>query len=120
MTKANEPGSSERTRKVDGITVVPRPTRERLGERELTDYIEYREKFIKWVLNLGKDPEKGEGYSTHTARTRCPRADQFHRFVWDKERTYTTTVTHDHADAFMKSWLTRNIHKITRPTIKKR
>ena len=102
MTKANKPGSSEGTRKVDGITVVPRPTRERLGERELTDYIEYREKFIKWVLNLGKNPEKGNGYSAHTAHARCARADQFHRFVWDNEGTYTTVITHGHADAFMK------------------
>jgi hypothetical protein len=31
------------------------------------DYRTHREKFIKWIINLGKDPERGEGYAETTA-----------------------------------------------------
>ncbi|EMA43108.1 XerC/D-like integrase [Halococcus saccharolyticus DSM 5350] len=57
---------------------------------------------MRWILNLGKNPQKGEGYAYQTAKIRCARIDQFYRFVWNTEDRYTTTVTHDHADAYMK------------------
>lgn len=102
MTEAFEAGSGDGPEKIGGITVVPRPTRNRLGELELVDYRDHRRKLIQWVLNIGKDPERGEGYAYYTARGRLSRLDQFYRWVWDQEGGYTTEITHGHADGYMK------------------
>lgn len=94
---------------VEGITVVPRPSAEQLGERQRADYAEFRERLLRWCLDLGKNPEKGEGYAFYTIRGRASLLDQFFRFVWDQEGSYTTNVTHDHADAFSRELATRDV-----------
>jgi len=66
------------------------------------DYEAHREKFLQWSLNVGKDPDRGEGYSPHTVNGRAYRTDKFYRWVWEEYDGYTTNVTHDHADAFLK------------------
>ncbi len=102
MTEANEEGSGEQPRRCQGIPLVPEPTAAQLAEREITDYAEHRRAYVKWVLNFGKNPESAEGYAKSTARIRFSRTDQFYRWVWEQEGHYTTTVTHEHADAYMK------------------
>lgn len=102
MTEANNEGSGEQPQRCQGIPLVPEPTAAQLAEREITDYAEHRRAYIKWVLNFGKDPESAEGYAKSTARIRFSRTDQFYRWVWEQEGHYTTAVTHEHADAYMK------------------
>ncbi len=102
MTEANHEGSGDEYRRCLGIPLVPEPTAVQLAEREITDYAEHRRAYIKWVLNFGKDPESAEGYAKSTARIRFSRTDQFYRWVWEQEGHYTTAVTHEHADAYMK------------------
>ena len=80
---------SEERRQVDGIVVVPENSEKVLNQRQLTDYREHREQLIKWILNLGKDPEKAEGYAWDTARQRSYKIDKFYRWVWEKEGGYT-------------------------------
>lgn len=92
MTEAFDVGSGEST-KIDGITVIPRPSRNQLEERALEDYGEHRARLINWMLHLGKDPEKGVGYVNYTTRDRASRLDQFYRWVWDEEGYYTITQT---------------------------
>lgn len=53
------------------------------------------------MLTRGKDPDRGDGYAQTTADERAYRLDLFYRWVWKQENGYTTTITHDHADAWM-------------------
>jgi integrase len=86
----------------DGGSTVPKPTKEQLTDRQLEDYTEHRVRLISWMENLGKSPEQGEGYAQDTVNGRAYRLDAFYRFVWEEEGRYTTQVTHDHADEWMR------------------
>jgi hypothetical protein len=67
LTKAKETRSGGSSPRRYGIRVIGEPTGAELTERQISDYRTHREKFIKWILNLGKDPERGEGYAETTA-----------------------------------------------------
>ncbi|MDB2276266.1 site-specific integrase [Halorubrum ezzemoulense] len=95
MTKVTKEGFS-------GGPIVPKPTKERLTSRQLEDYTEHRVRLIEWMVNLGKSPEKAEGYAEDTVNGRAYRLDQFYRWVWDEEDRYTTQLTHQHADDWMR------------------
>lgn len=85
------------------ITIVPEPTQERLNDKQHVDYRNHRERWIKWLLNLGKNPEKAEGYSYDVARRRAHDSDVFYRYVWTEHTEgYTTNVRPEHADAYMR------------------
>jgi site-specific recombinase XerD len=86
----------------DGVPIVSQPSEERLNKRQLLDYQEHREAFISWLLALGKNPKGATGYSHATVRRTAYRTDQFNRWVWDQEETYTTNISHGHADDYMK------------------
>jgi hypothetical protein len=69
MTKAKNTGSGEPSPRRHGISVITEPTAEGLAERRILDYRAHREKFIKWVLDLRKDPERGDvGYPVTEVR----------------------------------------------------
>ncbi len=89
------------TTEVKGISLITEQAREVLNQRQLIDYRDHREKLIRWMLNLGKDPSSAEGYAYHTARRRADDCDKFYRWKWS-EGGYTTEVTHDDADAYMR------------------
>lgn len=87
---------------LDGLPVVPEPSVERLTDRKLVDYRDHRERFLKWCLTMGKNPEGVEGYSRHTVKNRAYRTGTFYRWVWEEEGTYTTQITHAHADDYTR------------------
>jgi site-specific recombinase XerD len=97
------------------INVVPNTTAERLTERQLLDYRNHREDLIEWLLFFGKDPETADGYARTTVKTRAYRMDQFYRWVWDERGGYTTDVTHDDGDAYLRYLAKQNdyghVHK---------
>jgi len=88
--------------KIDGVPIVNQPTRARLDERQLVDYEEYKRKFITWLLNLGKNPEKATGYARSTVRSTSQKIDLFYRKIWNEEG-YTLQVTPEHADGYLRS-----------------
>ena len=94
MTDDELEGLSER--------LIPGPTKKKLNQRQLVDYRNHREKLVKWCLHLGKNPSRSEGYSPQTLENRIYRIDQFYRWVWEQEGGYTTSITRDHADEYMK------------------
>jgi integrase len=102
MAKNNKVGRGDLPQRPQSIPIVTATTEEKLTNRQLTDYKDHRRSFIRWLVNIGKNPQKAEGYATETARVRSSRADQFYRWVWKQEGRYTTSVTHNHADAYMK------------------
>lgn len=84
------------------ITLIPGPSREILNQREMVDYESQREEYLSWLLTFGKNPDHAEGYAPATISKRAYRIDQFYRWVWGEEDRYTTNVTHDHADGWIK------------------
>jgi len=86
----------------ESLPVVTQHSERRLNKKQLLDYQEQREAFISWLLAFGKNPETAAGYSRATVRRTAYRTDQFNRWVWNQEGTYTTSISHDHADDYMK------------------
>lgn len=87
---------------MDEVKLVPKPSKEQLNERQLVDYEQHRTEMIQWMLHLGKDPEKAEGYALETVKARASRIDIFYRWVWEQEDGYTTNITPAHADEYTK------------------
>jgi hypothetical protein len=88
--------------KVESIVLIPESTLDYLNERQVISYIAHREKLLKWLARVGKDPEALEGYSHATAKDYASIIDKFYRSVWD-ERGYTTNPTHEEADEYLQS-----------------
>jgi len=77
------------TEKVEGIVLVPEPSCEYLNDHQLVNYRDHCRKFVKWALNMGKDPKHADGYAHSTVRQRAYRLDKFYRWCGTKE-----TATH--------------------------
>lgn len=67
--------------KVDGIILVTEEATEFLNPRQEISYQSHRRELAEWMLSLGKDPEKADGYSYTTAKNRMNRLDLFYSFV---------------------------------------
>lgn len=68
---------------LDGITLVPEPSAERLNQGQRLDYEATRRECLSWLLVFGIHPKKGEGYAFETVKARAHRMDAFYRYVWD-------------------------------------
>jgi len=88
--------------KVDGIVLVSEDAEEYLNPRQEITYREHRRELVEWMLSLGKNPDKAEGYSHSTVKNRMNRLDLFYRWVWDREGRYTQEITTSHADDWMR------------------
>jgi len=88
--------------KIDGVVLIPKPTEEYLNQRQLEDYRAYRADMVRWMLNLGKNPDKVEGYAVDTVKQRAYRIDQFYRWIWEQGDGYTLKATTDLADKYSK------------------
>jgi len=96
--------------KVDGIVLVTEDAQEFLNPKQEITYREHRRELAEWMLSLGKNPSKAEGYSHTTAKNRMNRLDIFYRFIWDRKGRYIQDLTTDHADTWMR-WLARQDYK---------
>lgn len=86
--------------------LVTGPTREQLNEispRHVNDYEDFKASYVGWFLNIGKTPNKGEGYSPKTVQQISMKTDQMLRYFWKVAGSYTTSVDYDDADELMKS-----------------
>lgn len=61
----------------DDVPVITKPSEKCLTERQQMDYRMHREKLLKWISTLGKDPVRAQGYSTATVKRTAYRLDQF-------------------------------------------
>ncbi|REA04986.1 integrase [Haloferax sp. Atlit-6N] len=86
---------------IEGITLVPSPSVARLNERQIVDYRHHRTQLIKWMLYVGKNPERAEGYAWTTANRRATNLDTFYRWVWTHEHSYSTAITHEHTNDYV-------------------
>lgn len=86
--------------------LVTGPTRERLNEvspRHVKDYEDFKKNYVGWFLNVGKNPNKGTGYSPNTVEQICFKTDQVFRYLWKSEGSYTTSLDYQRADNLMQS-----------------
>lgn len=102
MTKRNKDRNDENS--IQGIPIVPEPSREFLNDRQLVAYRTHREEFIEWMLLRGKDPEQYEGYAHASADRRASMTDKWFRWVWTEknDNCYTIGVTHTDAMEYVK------------------
>jgi site-specific recombinase XerD len=84
--------------KIQGLPLITEPVEKRLNERQLLDYAAERRDMLTWLLQQGKDPRHGEGYSPTTLKDR--RIDQFYRWVWNHEDGYTSDIKTRHANRY--------------------
>lgn len=96
--------------KYKDIVLVTDEAREYLNPRQEIAYKEHRKELAKWMLHLGENPSKAEGYSISTAKNRMNKLDLFYRWIWDQEQRYIQDITTDHADDWMQ-WLARQDYK---------
>ena len=82
------------------IRLVPEPNRELLSEKQLVDYRAQRRDFLEWMLHLGKDPDKAEGYSPYTVYETGYRTAAFDRWVWERDGYQLPTP--EHGDEYLQ------------------
>lgn len=79
---------------VGEIVLVTHNSKQYVNPRQLASHREHRRQLGEWMLELGKDPEKAEGYADATAKTRMHRLDEFYRWVWTHEAEgYTESIS---------------------------
>jgi len=93
---------SDNPNEIEGIKLVPEPSQAILSDRQQIDYTDHREQFIDWLLVFGKNPAQADGYARATTKNSAERLDRFYRWVWNEFGGYTTDITHDHANAYVK------------------
>lgn len=87
---------------VQGIQTAPKPSRVQLTDKQIADYRHHREKLLKWSLSIGKRPDEAVGYAEDTIRVRAGHIDRFYRWMWDDQEGYTTQLTEEQADSYLK------------------
>jgi integrase len=96
--------------KYEDIVLVTEAAADHLNPREEIAYRQHRRDIAEWMLSMGKDPSKAEGYGYSTAKSRMNKLDLFYRWVWEQEERYVQDMTVEHADDWMH-WLARQDHK---------
>jgi hypothetical protein len=100
--------------KVEDIVLLKDKSKEYLNPREEIAYKEFRRDLCEWLLNLGKNPRKAEGYSHATVENVMKSLDLFYRWVWDDEQRYVGTMTTDYADRWMRHLAKRDLKESTK------
>jgi site-specific recombinase XerD len=86
----------------DDVPLVIDPAMDYLNRRQLEDYKQHRKEVLGWLWEVGKNPEREEGYSKSVTRNMAYRLSKIYRWVWEREDRYTTEITHEHADAYLR------------------
>lgn len=84
------------------ITVIPQTHDGVLNDNELVDYREQRKYFLSWLLNVGKNPKKGEGYSEYTLYSTAYRTARFDLWTWEQNDQYRYPLSYDDAETFLE------------------
>lgn len=63
------------------VPVVSSPVEERLDERQVVDYREYKCDLLEWLHHIGKNPDHAEGYAETTVRQVSYKVDKFYRWL---------------------------------------
>ena len=100
--------------RVQDIVPLTDEARQYLNPREEIAYQEHRRELAEWMLNLGKNPKKAEGYSYSTVKSRMNKLDLFYRWVWEQENRFIQDMTTDRADAWMRHLAKQDLKESTK------
>lgn len=82
---------------------VSKPSFKQLNPRQALTYDQHVGDLREWLRTQGKNPTESKGYSSDATTNYLHRLDQFYRWVWSDRGGYTTRVTHEMADEYVKS-----------------
>lgn len=106
MRTFQDPETSDDTRIEPDFPVVSEATEDEYlahySAHYSDDYCDFKEDFIDWLLNKGKDPERGDGYSHTTAKSTHYRIEQAYRWLWDRHEKYVLEFTLEDATALIE------------------
>jgi len=100
--------------KIEDIVLLTSKASKFLNPREEIAYQEHRRELAEWMLNLGKDPKKAEGYSHSTAKSRMNKLDLFYRWVWQDQQQYVQDMKPAHADDWMRHLAKQELKESTK------
>mgnify|MGYP000527786784 CR=1 FL=1 len=84
------------------IVVVPKTHACVLSEKQLVDYKEQRIQFLSWLLNVGKKPNRAEGYAEYTVYSDSYRTARFDKWMWERNGEYKYPPQEADAQAFIE------------------
>ncbi|CDK39841.1 xerC/D-like integrase [Halorubrum sp. AJ67] len=87
--------------KIGKAPIVGGTARDYLDERRYTDYYDYKERLLRWLDTMGKNPERAEGYADSTVANVTYKIDLYNVWNWKETGNYGTRLTTDRADAHM-------------------
>jgi integrase len=96
------------------IVLLTDKARHYLNPREEIAYQEHRRELAEWLLNLGKNPQKADGYSYSTAKNTMNRLDLFYRWIWQDEHRYVQDMTPEHANRWMRHLAKQDMKESTK------
>lgn len=99
------------------ITVVPDDNAAMLDEKQEVDYRDYRQNFLTYLLRIGKNLEKAEGYSPYSVYSTANRTARFDRWVWRQEDEYVIRPELEHAEGYMEEVAFRDVTESTKGKI---
>ena len=83
------------------IRIVPQSQEGFLTDKQLVDYHEYRKNLLSYLLQMGKNPEKAQGYSPYTVYADSYRQGNFDLWLWERDGEYNVPPTQHDANAYM-------------------
>jgi integrase len=99
------------------ISIVPKRNKNYLTEKELVDYQEYRKTFLYYLLKMGKNPKKAEGYSPYSVYATSNRLARFDYWTWKENDGYKTPPTEQEAQSYMEEVAFRDVTEGTKGKI---
>jgi len=99
------------------IRVVPNKNENYLTEKEQVDYKEYRKTLLSYLLKVGKNPQKAQGYSPHSVYATGNRLARFDLWVWNKKEEYAVPPSLDEAAEYMGEVAYRDVSEATKGKI---
>lgn len=96
------------------IKIVPTKCDNYLTEKERVDYRDYRKTFIDYLLQIGKNPKKAEGYSPYSVEETARRVGRFDLWAWEENGRYRTPPTQQEAESYMEEVAYRDVTESTK------
>lgn len=81
--------------------MVPKSHDDVLTDKQRVDYRAYREQFLTWLLKVGKNEEKAEGYSPYTVYATGYRTAAFDKWMWEEQDEYRIPPAQSDAEAYI-------------------
>jgi len=72
---------------LEDSSIITEPIKERLNQCQITDYRHHRVMCLEWLLTMGMNPKKTEGYAFLLVKYMAHRMDVFYRWVWEQFRS---------------------------------